>query len=98
MRKTPIDRQKSGLAGEFFVAAELLKRNYQVSVTFGNAKAIDLFVHNETIDKTFIVQVKSLKYKNCFPIKIENMRDEHIYIFVVVLHIKLSQKGGFYSN
>ncbi len=77
-----IDKQKSGLAGEFFVAAELLKRNYQVSVTFGNAKAIDLFVYNEKTDKSFTVQVKSLTYKNCFPIKPETIKDDYIYIFV----------------
>jgi hypothetical protein len=80
--KSSIDKQKSGLAGEFFVAAELLKRNYQVSVTFGNAKAIDLLVYNDKTDKTFTVQVKSLTYKNCFPIKFETIKNDCIYVFV----------------
>jgi len=40
--KTRADGQLSSLAGEFFVAAELLKRDFQTSVTFGNVKAIDL--------------------------------------------------------
>ena len=43
------DGQISGLAGEFFVAAELLKRDIETSVTFGNAKAIDLLAHNSRL-------------------------------------------------
>ena len=34
------DGQKSGLAGEFFAAAELLKRGLQTSLTLGNAESI----------------------------------------------------------
>ena len=37
--KQRADGQKSGLAGEFFVAAELLKRGLQTSLTLGNAKS-----------------------------------------------------------
>ncbi|MFL6335847.1 MAG: hypothetical protein ACJ754_21265 [Pyrinomonadaceae bacterium] len=57
--KPRADGQLSGLAGEFFVAAELLKRGLQTSVTFGNAKAIDLFAHNPTIDFTFVQDKKA---------------------------------------
>ena len=39
-KKARADGQLSALAGELFVAAELLKRGYQTSITFGNAKAI----------------------------------------------------------
>ena len=41
------DGQITSLSGEFFVAAELLKRRIQTSVTFGNAKAIDLILQSE---------------------------------------------------
>jgi len=43
---TVSDRQMTGLSGELFVAAELLKRGLQTSITFGNAKAIDLLTFN----------------------------------------------------
>lgn len=33
------------MAGEYGVCAELSKRGYDVSLTFGNAKAVDIFVH-----------------------------------------------------
>ena len=49
----------SGMAGEFLTAGQLLKRGYLVAVTMGNAKAIDLFVHNEKTQKVFRVQVKT---------------------------------------
>lgn len=39
-----VDHQVVGAAGEFLAAGKLFKRGYQVSVTYGNAKAIDLFV------------------------------------------------------
>jgi len=62
--KTRVDGGLFALAGEFFVAAELLKRGFQTSVTFGNAKAIDLLAHNAAIDHTFAVQVKALRKTN----------------------------------
>ncbi|GLW61739.1 hypothetical protein Hthe01_20880 [Hydrogenophilus thermoluteolus] len=45
-KKRRADGQVTGLAGEFFVAGELLKRGLQTSITFGNAKAIDIFAHS----------------------------------------------------
>ena len=66
-----VDGQITGLAGELFVAAELLKRGLQTSVTFGNAKAIDLFAFNPDTGRTFTVQVKALRKKKllsyCLP-------------------------------
>jgi hypothetical protein len=37
-KKIRKDGQVSGLAGEFFVAAELLKREMETSITFGKDK------------------------------------------------------------
>jgi hypothetical protein len=59
------DGQKSGLAGEFFVAAELLKRGLQTSLTLGNAKSIDLFAINDKHTR-FTIQVKALRSPNYF--------------------------------
>ena len=58
-KKVRADGQLSGLAGESFVAAELLKRSIQTSVTFGNAGAIDLLAHNLRAGEVFTVQVSS---------------------------------------
>ncbi|MBA3356730.1 MAG: hypothetical protein H0U18_12505 [Pyrinomonadaceae bacterium] len=82
--KTRADGQLSALAGEFFVAAELLKRGLQTSVTFGNAKAIDLLAHNPAIDHTFAVQVKALRKTNYFLISQDRVKAGHIYVFVLL--------------
>jgi hypothetical protein len=83
-KKTRADGQISSLAGEFFVAAELLKRELQTSVTFGNAKAIDLFAYNPAIKHTFQVQVKALRTKNYFPIRPDRVEATYIYVFVLL--------------
>src|ERR1041385_6162500 len=83
-QKTRADGQISGFAGEFFVAAELLKRDLQTSITFGNAKAIDLLAHNPKIDHTFPVQVKTLRKTNYFLINRNRINPAHIYVFVLL--------------
>lgn len=78
------DGQVSGLAGEFFVAAELLKRGLQTSVTFGNAKGIDLLAHHPETGRNFTVQVKTTRKKTSFPISHAKIKHGHIYVFVIL--------------
>jgi len=59
------------LAGEFLVAGELSRRGYPVSITFGNAKAVDIYA-----------DTKSGRTKSNFPIKKENINKRQYYIFV----------------
>ena len=83
-KRPRVDGQITGMAGEFLVAGKLFKRRIQVSVTMGNAKSIDLFVHNPRTDRTFNVQVKTLRTKNCFPMRRENLKPGHVYVFVIL--------------
>src|SRR5262245_16260365 len=78
------DGQVTGLAGELFVAAELLKRGLQTSVTFGNAKSIDLLAYNPQTEKTFTVQVKAVRKRNAFPISHTRVLAKHTYVFVIL--------------
>jgi hypothetical protein len=82
MKKPGGDQQLTGMAGEFLTVGKLFKRGYQASVTFGNAKAIDVLVYNPKSDKSFNVQVKTLRNENCFPMKKENINPDHIYVFI----------------
>jgi len=82
--KPRVDGQITALAGEFFVAAELLKRGLQTSVTFGNAKAIDLLTINATTGRSFSVQVKALRATNYFPINPASVRRACVYVFVLL--------------
>lgn len=78
------DKQMSGLAGEFFVAAELLKRDIQTSLTFGNAKSVDLHARRSDPEQMFAVQVKSNRSPNYFMISRDKIHPAHIYVFVVL--------------
>jgi hypothetical protein len=84
MTKPRADGQISALAGELFVAAELLKRGLQTSLTFGNAKAIDLLAYNPQSRRHFTIQVKALRTTTSFPIKPNAVRREHSYVFVLL--------------
>ena len=53
-------------------------------MTLGNAKSIDLFAYSEQEGKTYDIQVKTLRKTNCFPLKIQNVRPDHIYVFVLL--------------
>jgi hypothetical protein len=84
VKKPRIDGQVTALAGELFVAAELLKRGLQTSVTFGNAKAIDLFAYNPTTGRNFNIQVKALRKTNFYLIRHSSINPEHMYVFVML--------------
>src|ERR1044072_4275817 len=83
IRKTRADGQKSGMAGELFVAAELFKRELQGSITLGNAKSIDLFAVNDK-GSSFRIQVKTLRSRNYFLIDLERVDAACWYVFVVL--------------
>jgi hypothetical protein len=75
------DTALCGLAGEFLAAGQLLKRGLLVSVTMGNAKAVDLLVYNEKTGKHFGVQVKTMR-GNPSGFFMERANKDHIYVFV----------------
>lgn len=77
-----IQRNNTGLSGEYFVAAELYRKGWSVGMTIGNAKAVDLFAEKE--DVIIPVQVKSIyKRKNVgWPIMKNKIKPGCIYIFV----------------
>lgn len=50
---------QSGVAGEYFVAAELSRRGYMCSITLKNTKGIDILVSNDNSNKLLGVQVKT---------------------------------------
>jgi hypothetical protein len=81
------DSQLSNLAGEFFVAAELLKRDLQTSVTFGNAKAVDLLAHNPRTSRHFSIQVKAKRTHGYFPISVKSVERGCTYVFVRLGHV-----------
>lgn len=77
-----IQPSSTGLSGEYFVAAELLRRGYSVGITMGNAKAIDILAEKD--NKQFIIQVKSIyKKKNVgWPMMKDKVNTTIFYVFV----------------
>ena len=62
--KKMIDKNGSvGIAGEFFVAAELTRQGYVASLTSKNTKAIDILASNKDGSKSVAIQVKTCDNK-----------------------------------
>lgn len=49
----------SGVAGEYFVAAELTKRGHIASITLRNTKGVDILCSNSDASKSVAIQVKT---------------------------------------
>lgn len=77
-----IQSSSTGLSGEYFVAAELLRRGYTVGITMGNAKGIDILAEKD--GKQYIIQVKAIyKKKNVgWPIMQDKVKKDCFYVFV----------------
>jgi hypothetical protein len=80
------------MAGEFLTVGKLFKRGYEASVTFGTAKSVDVLVYNPKTNKNFNVQIKTLRAKNCFDIKKEQIIKNHIYVFIILNNFELSEE------
>ena len=77
-----------GVAGEYFVAAELSKLGHVASITLRNTKGIDIIASNEEGTKRVNIQVKTKrpgKRKWILPQKHESIRAKNIfYVFVAL--------------
>lgn len=90
-----IQSGNTGLSGEYFVAAELLRRGYSVGITIGNAKAIDILAEKD--GKQFIIQVKAIfKKKNVgWPMMKDKVIFNHFYVFVNLNGDKMAEPEYF---
>ncbi len=72
----------TAFSAEFFVAAELARRAYDVAITFGNTKSIDILAQKD--GTSFIIQVKGIKGRrnNNFRIKVDKIVDNFWYVLV----------------
>lgn len=93
-----IQSSSTGLSGEYFVAAELLRRGFTVGITMGNAKAIDILA--EKNNKQFIIQVKAIfKQKNVgWPIAKQKIKSDCFFVFVNLNGDKMIEPEYFICN
>lgn len=84
--KTELTSLLSGVAGEYFVAAELSRRGYLASITLRNTKGVDILCSNADATKTVAIQVKTNRRSNrewMLNQKAETFyADNHFYVFV----------------
>ena len=76
----------SGVAGEYFVAAELSRRGYVASITLRNTRCTDIVVTNADASRTVTIQCKTSSKETKTWIlsqKSEDfVSDTHFYVFV----------------
>ena len=54
-----LHKTQTGIASEFFVAGELARRGFNITLTFGNTKAVDLLVEKDS--RLIAIQVKGIQ-------------------------------------
>mgnify|MGYP000880656761 CR=1 FL=1 len=86
-------KYKTQWASQFYAAAELTRRGYLVSLTFGNAPVADLLVQSPE-GKQFTVDVKGQSTRNFWIIQRREPNPNHN--FVLVYLTKGQQPPSFY--
>lgn len=76
----------AGVAGEYFVAAELSRRGWIASISLRNTRGIDILVTNQEASRSLTIQCKTSQKKDNGWIlnnKSETFfTDDHYYVFV----------------
>ncbi len=88
-----IVKYRTQWAAQFYVAAELTRRGYLVSLTFGNAPAADLLVKSPS-GHQFTVDVKGQSTKNFW--LIQNRLPDPNHYFVLVYLPKESVSSQYF--
>jgi hypothetical protein len=74
-------RYRTQWAAQFSVAAELVRRDYLVSLTFGNAAVADLLVQSPN-GANFAIDVKGQSSKNFWLVQRREANDKHFFVLV----------------
>lgn len=78
----------TGVAGEYFVAAELSRRGFVASITMRNSRGFDILATNENASRTVTIQVKTNQYSRpewMLNDKAErSFSDDWFYVFVIL--------------
>ena len=64
MNNTKLNKQLSGVAGEYYVAAELSRNGYLAAITLRNSDRIDILASDVHAKKQLAIQVKTTQGKN----------------------------------
>jgi hypothetical protein len=91
MELSQLESTLVGVAGEYFVAAELSVRGYLASVTLRNSRGIDIIASNSDASRSVSIQVKTSKKgapRWVLTKKAETFfADNHFYVFTQLYDI-----------
>jgi hypothetical protein len=91
-----LEKSQTGIASEFYVAGELSRLGYNVTVTFGNTKAIDLLIEKDAV--VYKVQVKGIQATRsiCWTVDKTKVTPD-LYFVLINLHVdQPEQKPDFF--
>jgi hypothetical protein len=77
----------AGVAGEYFVAAELSRRGYIASISLRNTRGIDILATNAAASRSVTIQCKTSQFRKVWILsdKCESFYSEnHFYVFVAL--------------
>ncbi len=78
----------AGVAGEYFVAAELSRRGYIASISLRNTRGIDILATNQTASRSVTIQCKTSQRGTNRWVLTEKSEDfhaeNHYYVFVAL--------------
>jgi hypothetical protein len=97
MSEELLQKANTGIACEFLVAGELTRRGYNVTLTMGNTKAIDILI--EKNGKLIPVQVKGMQRKAsiCWNISLSKILDHSLmYVLVNLNADKLNEQPEYF--
>lgn len=89
-------KTQTGIACEYYVAGELSRLGYNVTLTFGNTKSIDLLIEKD--DKVIPIQVKGIQktLSVCWNLDKRKIKEKVFYV-LVNLHVdKPKDKPEFF--
>lgn len=92
-----LSKQLSGIAGEYYVAAELSRRGYLAAITLRNSEGIDILVSNPEGNKLISIQVKTTQNKKKWILskKIENEKSKNKFFVFVSIPEDISLKPDY---
>ncbi len=86
MDKIKLERNQTGIASEFYAAGELSRLGYNVTLTFGNTKSIDLII--EKNGNAIPIQVKGIQKTKSICWNIDKTKvKSNIFYILVNLHV-----------
>lgn len=79
--------QNTNLASEFYVASQLYRLGYVVTITLGHTKEIDLIIAHPD-GRTVTIDVKGLKNTTNWPLKPKLVNKKHfLYLFLIKINL-----------